>query len=115
VLEVAERLTVVLLRVTTITLKLGAVTVKRCSGGTCNFKTVTVEMSVIENGYCGGSLDRGGLANNPLLLAPNDMSGENGCITTVVKNAPMIGSGFRCGGEVSFAVIQKVSAGTLAL
>jgi len=39
---------------------------------------VTTEMCVTENGYGGGSLDRGGIANDPLLLAPNDLSGENG-------------------------------------
>jgi len=39
-------------------------------------KTVTAEMRVTENGYGGGSLDRGNLANNPLFLAPNGMSSQ---------------------------------------
>lgn len=34
-------------------------------------------LRVKENSYGGGSLDRGGLVNDPLLLAPNDMSDEN--------------------------------------
>jgi len=69
---------VVLLRILVMILKVGAVAVDRRGGGTCNPKTITAEMCVTENGYGGGSLDRGGLANDPLLLTPNDMSGENG-------------------------------------
>jgi len=33
----------------------------------------------------------------------------------VVENAPMIGNGFRCGGEASSAVERKLPAGMLAL
>ena len=40
-------------------------------------KTVTTKMHVTKNGYGGGSLDRGCLANDPLILAPKDLSGEN--------------------------------------
>jgi len=42
------------------------------------------------------------------------MPGENGCITTLVENALMIGNGFRWGGEASSAVEWKVHADTLA-
>jgi len=35
-------------------------------------KTVTAEDCVTKNGYGGGSLDCGSLANDPLLLAPNE-------------------------------------------
>ncbi|KEH33672.1 hypothetical protein MTR_3g450540 [Medicago truncatula] len=38
----------------------------------------TTQMRVTKNGYSGRSLDRGGLANDSLLLAPNDLSDENG-------------------------------------
>lgn len=40
---------------------------------------VTTEMCIRENGYGGGSLDHRGLANDPFLLAPNDMSDRNDC------------------------------------
>ena len=77
--------------------------------------TVAMEKRVTEHGYNGGSLDRGGLAIDPLLLAPNDLSGSNSLVATVVENAPMIGNGFRCGGEASSTIERKVSADTLAL
>jgi len=85
-----ESFVAILLRILAITLKVGAVTVHRCSGRTCNPNTVTADMRVTENGYGGGSLDRGRLANDPLLLAPNDLSNENGWVATVVKNGLMI-------------------------
>jgi len=44
-----------------------------------------------------------------------DLSGENGCISTVVENALMIGNDFQCGGETSSAVERKVPAGLLVV
>lgn len=68
----------VILRTLAMTLKVGAVTINCCGGGTCNPKTGTTQMRVTKNGYSGRSLVRGGLVNDSLLLAPNDLSDENG-------------------------------------
>jgi len=72
---VEDRLVTSLLRVLVITSDKGAVTVNSCGGGTCN-----------RNGYDGDARNikrlrwrivrPWRLANDPLLLAPNDMSGE---------------------------------------
>jgi len=72
-------------------------------------------MCVTENSYSGGLLDCGGLANDPLLLAPNDLSGENGWVATAVENALVVGNGFWCGDDASSTVERKAPAGTLAL
>ena len=58
---------VALLRVLAIASEKGEVTIDRCSGGICKRKQL--QWRIVRPWR---------LANDPLLLAPNDLSGENG-------------------------------------